>query len=170
MLSELRVLLEQEMLSEVRRLEKCKKDFDPAPLRAEIESYENKKRKAIDLVLDGLISKDDLTKQTTFYDSEIVRLAEEITKLQNIAENQRNQLSEIEKAIEYIGKLSDADADGDNKELYRSMINKIIVPEYPVLQIYLNGVPFAYKVVYSVKNVPLAGIFDIMIDTCEVMS
>ncbi|MBR1432437.1 MAG: recombinase family protein [Ruminiclostridium sp.] len=169
-MSELRLLLEQEMLSEVRRLEKCKKDFDPAPLRAEIESYENKKRKAIDLVLDGLISKDDLTKQTTFYDSEIVRLTEEITKLQNVAENQRNQLSEIEKAIEYIGKLSDTDTDGDNKELYRSMINKIIVPEYPVLQIFLNGVPFAYKVVYSVKNVPLAGIFDITIDTCEVMS
>ena len=90
--------------------------------------------------------------------------------MQNVAENQRNQLSEIEKAIEYIGKLSDTDTDGDNKELYRSMINKIIVPEYPVLQIFLNGVPFAYKVVYSVKNVPLAGIFDITIDTCEVMS
>ena len=169
-ISELRVLLEQEMLSEIQRLEKSKKDFDPAPLRAEIENYENKKRKAIDLVLDGLISKDDLTKQTTFYDSEIVRLTEEITKLQNIAENQRNQLSEIEKAIEYIGKLSDADADGDNKELYRSMINKIIVPEYPVLQIYLNGVPFAYNVVYTVKKAPCLGIYDIIIDTCEVVA
>jgi len=169
-ISELRVLLEQEMLSEVRRLEKCKKDFDPAPLRAEIESYENKKRKAIDLVLDGLISKDDLTKQTTFYDSEIVRLTEEITKLQNIAENQRNQLSEIEKAIEYIGKLSDAEANGDNTELYRSMINKVVVPEYPVLQIYLNGVPFAYRVVYTVKKAPCLGIYDIIIDTCEVMA
>ena len=169
-ISELRVLLEQEMLSEVQRLEKSKKDFDPAPLRAEIESYENKKRKAIDLVLDGLISKDDLTKQTTFYDSEIARLTEEITKLQNAAENQRNQLSEIEKAIEYIGKLSDTDAGSDNKELYRSMINKIVVPEYPVLQIYLNGVPFAYNVVYTVKKAPAIGIYDIIVNTCEVMS
>ena len=121
-------------------------------------------------MLDGLISKDDLTKQTTFYDSEIARLTEEITKLQNAAENQRNQLSEIEKAIEYIGKLSDADSDGNNKELYRSMINKIVVPEYPVLQIYLNGVPFAYNVVYTVKKAPAIGIYDIIINTCEVMS
>ena len=169
-ISELRLLLEQEMLSEVRRLEKYKKDFDPAPLRAEIESYESKKRKAIDLMLDELITKDDLKKQTTFYDSEIVRLTEEITKLQNIAENQRNQLSEIEKAIEYIGKLSNTDADGDNKELYRSMINKVVVPEYPVLQIYLNGVPFAYHVVYTVKKAPAIGIYDIIINTCEVVA
>ena len=169
-ISELRLLLEQEMLSEVRRLEKCKKDFDPAPLRAEIESYENKKRKAIDLMLDELITKDDLKKQTAFYDSEIARLTEEITKLQNAAENQRNQLSEIEKAIEYIGKLSDTDTDGDNKELYRSMINTIIVPDYPILQIHLNGVPFAYQVVYTVKKAPAIGIYDIIINTCEVMS
>lgn len=42
-------------------------------------------------MLDELISKDDLKKQTTFYDSEIVRLTEEIAKMQNAAENQRNQ-------------------------------------------------------------------------------
>lgn len=77
---------------------------------------------------------------------------------------------EIEKAIEYIGKLSNTNSDSDNKELYRSMINKIIVPEYPVLQIYLNGVPFAYHVVYTVKKAPRVGIYDIIIDTCEVMS
>ena len=169
-MSDLRLLLEQEMLSEVRQLEKCKKDFDPTPLKDEIETYETKKRKAIDLVLDGLISKDDLTKQTTFYDCKIARLTEEITKLQNVAENQRNQLSEIEKAIEYIGKLSGTDAESDNKELYRSMINKIVVPDYPVLQIYLNGVPFAYNVVYTVKKAPAIGIYDIIINTCEVMS
>jgi len=158
-ISELRTLLEQEMLLEIQRLEKRKKDFDPSPIKAEIESYETKKRKAIDLMLDELISKDDLKKQTTFYDSEIVRLTEEIVKMQNAAENQRNQLSEIEKAIEYIGKLSNTNSNSDNKELYRSMINKIIVPEYPVLQIF-----------YTVKKAPRVGIYDIIIDTCEVMS
>ena len=97
-------------------------------------------------------------------------MTEEITQLQNAAENQRNQLSEIEKAIEYIGKLSATDTDGDNTELYRSMINKVVVPEYPVLQIYLNGVPFAYHVVYTVKKAPCLGIYDIIIDTCEVVA
>ena len=37
------------------------------PLKEEIENFSRKKRKEIDLMLDALISKDDLKKQTEFY-------------------------------------------------------------------------------------------------------
>ena len=167
-ISELREILEQQMYSEVQRIQANAKEVDVTPLRSEIESNEEKKRKAIDLVLEGFITKDDLAKQTSFYDSEIARLTEEIAKMQNTAAQQKNQIEEIQKAIDYITKVSD---DGtDEKELFRSMIKKIIVPDYPVLDIYLNGVPFAFHIIYNVRKAPMIHLYEVSITTCEVMN
>ena len=48
--------------------------------KAEIENLVRKKRKAIDLMLDELISKEDFKKQTEFYNSEIARLTQPYPK------------------------------------------------------------------------------------------
>ena len=44
---------------------------DVQPLKEQIESFNLKKRKAIDLMIDGLITKEDLRQQTEYYDKEI---------------------------------------------------------------------------------------------------
>ena len=44
---------------------------DVQPLKEQIESYNLKKRKAIDLMIDGLITKEDLRQKTEYYDKEI---------------------------------------------------------------------------------------------------
>ena len=44
---------------------------DVQSLKEQIESFNLKKRKAIDLMIDGLITKEDLRQQTEYYDKEI---------------------------------------------------------------------------------------------------
>lgn len=90
-LNDLRDELEKQMRKEIKQLLLVQKKVDITPLKQEIEKLENKKHKAIDLMLDDLISKDDLKKQTEIYDNEIARLTEEIAKKQDIAAKHDSQ-------------------------------------------------------------------------------
>lgn len=167
-LNDLRDELEKQMRKEIKQLILVQKKVDVTPLKQEIEKLENKKHKAIDLMLDDLISKDDLKKQTEIYDNEIARLTEEIAKNQDIAAKHDSQMAEINKAIENMRKLADSDA--DSKEFYRSLLKQIVVPDYKLLEIYLYGIPFGFRVEYTTHIAPCKGIYDIHINSCEVIS
>ena len=166
-LNDLRDELEKQMRKEIKQLLLVQKKVDITPLKQEIEKLENKKHKAIDLMLDDLISKDDLKRQTEIYDSEIARLTEEIAKNQNIAAKHDSQMAEINRAIENMRKLANSDA--DSKEFYRSLLKQIVVLDYRLLDIYLYGIPFGFRVEYTTHIAPCKGIYDIHIDSCEVI-
>lgn len=119
-------------------------------------------------MLDDLISKDDLKKQTEIYDNEIAQLTEEIARSQDIAARHNTQMAEIKKTVEYMQKLSDCNS--ESKELYRSLLKQIVVPDYGMLHIFLNGVPFGFDIRYTTLIAPRKGIYDIIIDSCEIIS
>ena len=167
-INELRPVLEKQMIEEIQGIQLIQKDVDVTPLKEKIAKLENKKHKAIDLMLDDLISKDDLKKQTEIYDNEIARLTEEIARNQDIAARHNTQMAEIQKTVEYMQKLSDCNS--ESKELYRSLLKQIVVPDYRILDIYLNGVPFGFHILYTVKKAPSIGIYDVIIDSCEIIS
>ena len=77
-------------------------------------------------------------------------------------------MAEIKKTVEYMQKLSDCNS--ESKELYRSLLKQIVVPDYRILDIYLNGVPFGFHILYTVKKAPSIGIYDVIIDSCEIIS
>lgn len=52
--------LEQQLLDDIRKVQSMQSKFDPEPLKAEITRLEDKKQKAIDLMLEELITKEDL--------------------------------------------------------------------------------------------------------------
>lgn len=160
--------IEQEMLGEIRQLQNIQKTVDVTPMRDEIEKLKEKKRKAIDLMLEGLISKDDLKQQTEYYDSEINRITEEISANQNIGAKHQSQIDGINAAIERMRKMSDCDV--DNTAVYKEMVDKIIIPEYRLINVYLNGIPFGFQLAYTVKKAPTLGIYDIIINSCEIIS
>lgn len=55
----LRPVLEKQMFEEIQNIQLIQKDVDITSLKEKISKLENKKHKAIDLMLDDLISKDD---------------------------------------------------------------------------------------------------------------
>lgn len=84
-----------QLLAEIQRIQQDKPSVNVEPLKAEIENLGRKKRKAIDLMLDELISKDDIKKQTKFYDSEIARLTEQIAAGQDVSSAHLKQIDGI---------------------------------------------------------------------------
>jgi len=166
-INELRPVLEKQMFEEIQGIQLIQKNVDVTSLKEEIAKLENKKHKAIDLMLDDLISKDDLKKQAEIYDNEIARLTEEIARNQDIAAKHNTQMAEIQKTVEYMQKLSDCTS--ESKEFYRSLLKQIIVPDYGMLNIFLNGVPFGFEIKYTTLKAPRKGIYDIIIDSCEII-
>ena len=49
------------------------------------------------------------------------------------------------------------------------MIDKIIVLDYGFLTIFLNGLPMAFAIEYSVRIAPTIGIYDISINKCDIV-
>lgn len=66
-----RAEIEKQMMEEVKIIQKSQPKINVEKLREQIENFKQKKRNAIDLVLDGLISKDDLAEQNAYYDEQI---------------------------------------------------------------------------------------------------
>jgi DNA invertase Pin-like site-specific DNA recombinase len=137
-----------DLLLEVQNMQTIdNKPADVTPLETEITNLSRKKREAIDLMLENLITKDDLKEQTAFYDSEIVRLTEEINDNRDMNAKHRRQLEEVKSFIGEVNKA--ADTDSDNTELYSELIRQIIVQKDGVVDFYLNCVPFGFRITYS---------------------
>lgn len=157
-----------ELIEEIKQTQHTLPFKDIELLKAEIEKLKQKKRKAIDLMLEELITKDDLKQQTDFYDSEINRLTEEITENQNINAIQKKQLDGIRSYINEVGKAKKCET--DNIEIYHEMVNKIIVRENRILDFYMNCVPFGFRIEYHTYVARMIKKYDIFIDNCEVIS
>lgn len=157
----------KELLSEIQLIQKNEPSVNCEPLKEEIKNLSRKKRKAIDLMLDDLISKDDLKKQTEFYDSEIARLTEKIAESQNIGTAHQKQLDGIRS---YIKQVNDtADMDTDSTALYGEMLKKVVVHEEGRTDFYLNCVPFGFRMIYTIHRYNRGHKLDVIIERCEII-
>lgn len=52
-----------QLLADIQMVQQCEPKADTEPLKAEIENLSRKRRKAIDMMLDELLSREDLKKQ-----------------------------------------------------------------------------------------------------------
>lgn len=157
--------LKSMMMTEILSLKKGSGVEDISAKQEEVAKLKQKKLKAVDLMLEGLLDKEGLKEQTEFYDSEIKRLSEEISNHKDEETVYNEQIESLNEAIKQIQFITDSDT--DNTELYRSMIEKIIVPEYQRLDIYIKGIPLAFNVKYTTLKAPCKGIYDILIDYCQ---
>ena len=128
-----------QLMADIQLIQRNEPAVNCEPLKKEIESLSRKKRKAIDLMLDDLISKDDLKKQTEFYDSEIARLTEKIAESQNVGAAHQKQLDGIHSYIKQVNNT--AEIDTDSTEIYGEMLKKVVVHEEGRTDFYLNCVP-----------------------------
>ena len=81
-----------ELYQDIEYIQTLDEPIDIEPLKQQIDEYGIKKRKAIDLMIDGLITKDDLKKQTEYYDSEISALTEKISATRDMNAFHRDQI------------------------------------------------------------------------------
>lgn len=124
---------------------------DIAPLQAQIDKLVKKKQGAIDLMLEGLITKDDMKNQTKKYEDEIAEISRKIYENKNIGEIHNKQL---EKVKEYIDTLSSTAIDIESKTLYRELLDRMITYENCTMDIYLNCLPFGFRLKYHKEIKP----------------
>lgn len=165
-----RAEIEKQMLEEIKVIQKSQPNVDIEKLREQIENFKQKKRNAIDLMLDGLISKDDLAEQNAYYDEQIAALNEKISTRQNLSAAHKRQLDKIHEYIKAVRETDEMDI--DNTELYRDLVQKIIVYENKdsrVLEYHLNCVPFGFRVTYHMQKPNQYRELAIIIDSCTVI-
>ena len=157
----------KDLLVEIKSMQKETKIIDTKVFEDEIENVNNKKRQAIDLLLEGLISKEDLKSQTAFYDSEIVRLNEEIFKSQNVNHTHENQIGKVKEYISRVKKT--AKINDYNTDVFGELLERVVVNENDVVDFYLNCVPFGFRISYHTKRLIVKKIFEVYIDSCDII-
>lgn len=140
----------KEMLKEIKAVQAIETDIDTRSFYLQIEALTDKKRRAIDLVLDGTISKEDLKEQSQYYDGQIADLTTQIENAKNINLIHEQQVKGIESYITEISSMMDKDA--GNELLYREMLEKIVIYNQNVVIIYLNCVPFGIRLIYQTSG------------------
>lgn len=93
-------------------------------IRKKMEAIEEKKRKSFDAMLEGLLTKEDLKKQTEWYDSELSRLQTllEENEQYNRHYSKKDEIAELEKTLDEILSFRE-----DNEMLNREILEKIVV-------------------------------------------
>ena len=138
--------LRRETLSRIKEV--CEEQditIEQDKIRQKIDSIEERKRKSFDAMLEGVLTKEDLKKQTEWYDRELSRLQV------LLAENGRNnkKYSRQQEEMEVLAKTLDdiLSFREDNEMLYREILEKIVVYREDErgcnrLVIWLKSLPF----------------------------
>ena len=141
------------------------KIIDTKKLHTKIEEINEKKKKAINLNIEGTISKDDLLLMNEQYNSQIAEIQNKIFEAEN--QNSIQQLH-VEQINAYITEIRNiVNFNTDDELLYRELINKIIIRNENIIEIFLNCVPFGIKIAYSVNG--KLEKYNIEIDSMEIL-
>ena len=157
----------EQLLEDIKLMQQNDVRVDVQPLKEQIESFNLKKRKAIDLMIDRLITKEDLKKQTEYYDDEIMRLTEQIAKSQDINAAHKQQLDSIKNYINDVKKT--ASSDSESTEVYGELLKKVVVHEEGRTDFYLNCVPFGFRLTYHLHRYNRGHVIDVFVDNCEII-
>ncbi|MBR1752974.1 MAG: recombinase family protein [Ruminococcus sp.] len=168
-ISSKREMIIEQLMQEIQDLQNESLDVDTTDLEQQISNLSEKKQNAVDLMLEGIISKDDLKDQVTRYDKEIADITEKISMCKNVDEFHSRQLESIRSFIEQINKTSQMDT--DSKEIYKALLKKAVTYENKVLEVYLTCVPFGFRLTYH-KHYTKRGksqLSPVIIDECEII-
>ena len=156
--------IEQQLLVDIREMQKNAKTVNAEPLRVQIEKITAKKQNVVDLLLEGIISKSDLKRQIEQYDAEIQELTAQIESGKNIRNTHEKQLNAIRTYIEQI-KTTDK-MDIDSTDVYAEIVREMVSYEDDRLDVYLNCIPFGFRLRYHREKTPHCHYQTIVVDEC----
>lgn len=136
--------LKKEILQEIKAIKGVTdKKLNTKRITEKMENLNTKKRKAIDLMLDGLISKADLQEQTKWYEEQLAELSELLSNAQSKDKAQSKQIDVFE---QYITALDEIMAfDETSESLYREILDKMVIYHDNTVDVWLKCVPFGMK-------------------------
>ena len=136
--------LKQEIMQEIKEIKgKHEKKTDTKRIQEKMDTLAAKKRKAIDLMLDGLITKSDLREQTKWYEEQLAELSE---SLNAAGKQDKANSAELREYESYLGALDEIMSfDESNESLYREILDKMVICHDKTVEVWLKSVPFGMK-------------------------
>lgn len=136
--------LKKEILEEISKLQKeAVKEMSSKKIQKKIEKLETKKRQSIDLMLEGLITKEDLKKQTDWYNEELESLNIQLAEALSKDKVQSRQVNDMEQYIKALDEIMDI---GEHNELlYKEVLDYIEVHKGSILDIWLKCIPVGIR-------------------------
>lgn len=135
------------MLKEIRSVQQLDITSNTDWLKAELIKLQKKKSMAIELVLDGTLTKEELTEQKACIDRKISEVSEKITLAESNIELCRSKFRNMDEYIAEIDRIMQFDL--DNGAVYGWLVEKIVVSNEKRLTVFLKKIPFGIKLIYS---------------------
>lgn len=136
-----------ELVTEIKKLKQGQNFKSPEPLLKKIDALIEKKQDVINLKIEGSISTNDMVLMNKKYDMEIEKIENEIKNIEilNLANKADNTQTYIDKIKAIINGLQS----NDLKEVYKIMIDKIIIFKDKTLALYLSFMPTPILIGYN---------------------
>ena len=136
--------LKREIMQEIKEIKGItEKKPDTKRIQEKMDALTAKKRRAIDLMLDGLITKSDLQEQTKWYDEQLAELSE---SLHAAGKQDKANSAELREYESYLSALDEIMSfDESNEGLYREILDKMVIYHDKTVEVWLKSVPFGMK-------------------------
>lgn len=143
--------LKREIMQEIKEIKGIsEKKPDTKRIQEKMDALSAKKKKAIDLMLDGLITKSDLQEQTKWYDEQLAELSE---ALNAAGKQDKANVAELHEYESYLSALDEIMTfDESNESLYREILDKMVIYHDKTVEVWLKCVPFGMKLTVSSRG------------------
>lgn len=141
--------IRKEVLTDIQNVCNAPEEtMDLAKVKQKMDAIEEKKRKSFDAMLEGMLSKEDLQKQTEWYDKELAHLQHLIVQSRKndaFYNMGQKKIEQFEKSLDEILSFGD-----QNDMLYREILEKIVVYREEErgcnrLVVWLKSLPFGIQ-------------------------
>ena len=124
--------------------------IDVKKLHGKIEDINDKKTKAINAMIEGTIDKDDLKLMNERYNNDIAEIQAQIFEAENSHSLQQNVVARINACIAEIRSVVNMNL--EDEMLYRELIEKVVVRNDNIVDIFLSFVPFGVRVEWDASG------------------
>lgn len=141
-----RETLKKEILQEIMNLREAPRDSrDTERIHRQMNAVIQKKRKAIDLVLEGIITKKELQEQSVWYDREILALERQLTGLREDQGVFGRQGEGMKRYIDAVEKILDFHRPDRKEMLFREVLDQMILFQNRIVIVWMKCIPFGIK-------------------------
>ena len=116
-------------------------------IQEKIDTIHVKKRKAIDLFLDGVITQKDLEEQTKWYEEQVERLSKQLASAKQVEAIVLRQADAMEQVTMPLDEIMTFDE--RNHELYGELLDRMVIYPGNRIEIWLKELPFGMRLTFS---------------------
>ena len=124
--------------------------IDVQKLHGKIDDINDKKTKAINAMIEGTIDKDDLKLMNERYNNDISIIQAQIFEAENAHSLQQTLVSRINDCITEIRNV--VNMSFENEMVYRELIEKMIVRNDKIVDMFMNFVPFGVRIKWAASG------------------